>query len=56
MWMQNSILQVMRRPIRFFVHPTAEVDATIRAQGLAWRSTRIAGPWHVVVYARPSHA
>jgi len=49
----NTIQRVMRMPIRFFVHPTAAVDATIRAQGLDRRSTRIAGPWQIVVYARP---
>jgi len=50
---QNVALRVMRMPIRFFVHPTAAVDATIRAQGLDRRAIRIAGPWQVVVYARP---
>ncbi len=49
---QNTVQRVMRRPIRFFVHPTVAVDATIRAQGLEWRSTRIAGPWQIAVYAR----
>jgi len=51
--LQNTVQRVMRRPIRFFVHPTVAVDATIRAQGLERRSTRIAGPWQIVVYARP---
>jgi SAM-dependent methyltransferase len=42
----------MRAPMRFFVHPTAAVEAAIRAQGLERRSYRTAGPWQVVVYAR----
>ncbi|HKB49345.1 MAG TPA: methyltransferase domain-containing protein, partial [Ktedonobacterales bacterium] len=35
----NTVQRMMRRPIRFFVHPTVAVDATIRAQGLDRRTT-----------------
>jgi hypothetical protein len=50
---QNVALRVRRMPIRFFVHPTAAVDAMIRAQGLEQRFSRTAGLWQVVVYAHP---
>ncbi|HEV8194411.1 MAG TPA: class I SAM-dependent methyltransferase [Ktedonobacterales bacterium] len=49
---QNVVMQAMRAPMRFFVHPTAAVDAMIRAQGLERRFYRTAGPWQVVVYGR----
>jgi SAM-dependent methyltransferase len=50
---QNFALRVRRMPIRFFVHPTAVVDATIRVHGLARRFSRAIGVWQVVVYASP---
>jgi len=50
---QNAALRIRRMPIRFFVHPTVAVDATIRAQGLERQFSRSGGLWQVVVYARP---
>ena len=49
---ENVIKRARRAPMRFFVHPTAAVEATIRAQGLERRFYRTSGPWQVVVYAR----
>ena len=49
---QNIIMHVTRAPMRFFVHPTAAVEAAIRAQGLERRFYRVAGPWQVIIYAR----
>jgi magnesium-protoporphyrin O-methyltransferase len=51
-WVQNTIMQAKRTPMRFFVHPTTTVEATIRAEGLERRFYRTAGPWQVVIYAR----
>ena len=48
----NLLLRLLRRPIRFYVHRTAEVDALIRDQGLAPRFHRNAGFWQVAIYAR----
>jgi len=53
---QNLVMRARRTPMRFFIHPTAQVDATIRAQGLERRFYRASGPWQVVVYARPTTA
>jgi len=47
-------MRARRMPMRFFIHPTVQVDATIRAHGLERRSYRASGPWQVVVYARAS--
>jgi SAM-dependent methyltransferase len=47
-------LRLRRQPFRVFVHPTAAVDALVRASGLAPRFQRNAGFWQVVVYARPA--
>ncbi len=51
---QNLVMRARRTPMRFFIHPTTAVDATIRAQGLERRFYRASGPWQVVVYARTS--
>ena len=48
----NLLLRLLRNPIRFYVHRTAEVDALIRDQGLAPRFHRNAGFWQVAIYAR----
>lgn len=50
--LENVIQRARRAPMRFFVHPTAAVEARIRAQGLERRFYKTAGPWQVVVYAR----
>jgi hypothetical protein len=46
------LMRVKRTPMRFFVYPTAAVDATIRAQGLEQRFYQTVGPWQVAVYTR----
>lgn len=48
----NLFLWLRRNPFRFFVHPSAEVDAVIRANGLRPHYQRKAGVWQVVVYSR----
>jgi SAM-dependent methyltransferase len=53
-WARSLVRRVKREPIRFFVYPTAAVDATIRAQGLEQRVRQSSGPWQIVVYARTS--
>lgn len=50
----NLVLRVSRNPFRVFVHATAAVDALARDSGLAPRFQRLAGPWQIVVYARPA--
>lgn len=49
---ENLRMRVTRTPMRFFIYPTAAVDATIRAQGLRQRFYHTAGPWQVVIYGR----
>jgi 2-polyprenyl-3-methyl-5-hydroxy-6-metoxy-1,4-benzoquinol methylase len=53
-WARSIIRTVRREPMRFFVYPTAAVDATIRAEGLEQRLRQTSGPWQIVVYARTS--
>ena len=53
-WTRSLIRRVKREPMRFFVYPTAAVDATVRAQGLEQRFRLMSGPWQIVVYARTS--
>lgn len=49
----RRVLSGMRRtPMRFYVHSTTAVDAVVRAQGLERRTSREAGVWQVVLYAR----
>jgi Methyltransferase domain len=48
----NLLLRLVRGTFRFYVHPTAEVDAIVRASGLAPRFRRSGFFWQVVVYAR----
>lgn len=50
----NIIFRLRRDPFRVFVHPTTAVDALARDNGLTPRFHRTAGPWQVVVYARPA--
>lgn len=49
----NLVLRVSRNPFRLFAHATAAVDALASDRGLAPRFQRLAGPWQIVVYARP---
>jgi hypothetical protein len=53
-WARSLIRRIKREPMRFFVYPTAAVDATIRAQGLEQQFRQTSGPWQIVVYARAS--
>jgi SAM-dependent methyltransferase len=53
-WMRGLVGRITRTSMRFYVYPTAAVDATIRAQGLEPRVLQTSGPWQVVVYARIS--
>lgn len=50
---ENLALRLQRSPFRVFAHPSAAVDAAVRAQGLERRLARTAGLWQVLVYARP---
>jgi magnesium-protoporphyrin O-methyltransferase len=48
----NVIFWATRSAFRFYVHPTAAVDAVVRQNGLARAFARNVGLWQVVVYAR----
>jgi hypothetical protein len=48
----NLSLRLQRNAFRFFVHPTAAIEAVIRANGLERRYYRKTLFWQVVVYAR----
>ncbi len=48
----NLFLRVQRNPFRIFLHPTQEVDAILRGNGLARRFYGQTLLWQVVVYAR----
>lgn len=45
-------MRVLRTPLRFYIHPTAAVEATIQREGLERCFHRKAGLWQIVVYAR----
>jgi len=49
---ENFTLWLQRNPFRVFVHPTEEVEAIVRSNGLEQRFHQQAGMWQVVVYAR----
>jgi magnesium-protoporphyrin O-methyltransferase len=49
----NLYMRLRRNPFRVFVHPTSEVDAIVRRNGLAPRFQRKTLVWQVVVYTRP---
>jgi hypothetical protein len=49
---ENFTLWLQRNPFRVFVHPTEEVDAIVRSNGLEQRFYQEAGMWQVVVYGR----
>jgi methyltransferase family protein len=48
----NLILWVTRSSFRFYVHPTAAVDAVVGQNGLTRAFARNMGIWQVVVYSR----
>jgi magnesium-protoporphyrin O-methyltransferase len=43
---------IQRNPMRYYVHPTAAVEAVIRENGLERSYYREMGPWQVVVFSR----
>jgi hypothetical protein len=57
-WMQpvratiNLAIRLRRIPMRFFVHPSAAVDAAIRRHGFALQVHRKTPLWQVAVYRR----
>jgi hypothetical protein len=48
----NLFFRLQRKPFRTFVHPTGDVDALVRSQGLRPRFFRKTLVWQVVVYSR----
>jgi hypothetical protein len=48
----NLFPQLQRNAFRFFVHPTAAIEAVVRANGLERRYYRKTLFWQVIVYAR----
>jgi magnesium-protoporphyrin O-methyltransferase len=52
----SALTSLFRASFRFYVHPTADVDAIVRANGLAPHFQRHGFFWQVVVYARPEPA
>jgi 2-polyprenyl-3-methyl-5-hydroxy-6-metoxy-1,4-benzoquinol methylase len=48
----NLFYMLQRNSFRFFVHPTKEIEAVVRANGLERRYYRETLVWQVVVYAR----
>ena len=48
----NLFPRLQRNAFRFFVHPTAAIEAVIRANGLERRSYRKTQFWQVIVYTR----
>ena len=57
-WMQlgglfvNLFPRLQRNAFRFFVHPTASIEAVVRANGLERRYYRKTLFWQVIVYSR----
>ena len=51
-WGINFFLRLQRTAFRFFVHPTAAIEAVVRANGLERRYYRKTLFWQVIVYAR----
>jgi magnesium-protoporphyrin O-methyltransferase len=49
---ENFTLWLQRNPFRVFVHPTEEVDAIVRGNGLERRFHQTAGMWQIVIYGR----
>lgn len=52
-WLGNLFLRISGSPFRTFVHPTAEVEDILRANGFQRQYYRTSGLiWQVIVYAR----
>jgi 2-polyprenyl-3-methyl-5-hydroxy-6-metoxy-1,4-benzoquinol methylase len=51
-WVLNFIQGLRHNNFRFFVHPTAEVDAIVRGNGLERRAYHKTLFWQVIIYAR----
>jgi 2-polyprenyl-3-methyl-5-hydroxy-6-metoxy-1,4-benzoquinol methylase len=51
-WLVNLLLRLQHNAFRAFVHPTTEVEAVVRANGLERRYYRKTFLWQVLVYAR----
>ena len=49
---ENFTLWLQRNPFRVFVHPTEEVEAIVRGNGLEPHFHQEAGMWQVVIYGR----
>ena len=48
----NLVLRLQRNAFRFFVHPTAAIEAVVRANGLERRYYHKTLFWQVIVYTR----
>jgi SAM-dependent methyltransferase len=48
----NAVSRLFRQRLRIWIHPTADVDAIVRAAGFAPRLQRSTMFWQVVVYER----
>jgi hypothetical protein len=48
----DFFLGLQRTAFRFFVHPTAEIEALVRANGLERRYYRKTLFWQVIAYTR----
>lgn len=48
----NAGARLIRRPIRAWIHPTADVDALVRAAGFRLLTQKTGFWWQVVVYER----
>jgi 2-polyprenyl-3-methyl-5-hydroxy-6-metoxy-1,4-benzoquinol methylase len=55
-WLLNLFLRLARNSFRAFVHPSAEVEAVIRANGLERRYYHTTFFWQVMVYERNTAA
>ena len=51
-WVENLFFRFQRNPFRFFVHPAADIDMVVRANGLERRYDHKTLLWQVTVYAR----
>jgi magnesium-protoporphyrin O-methyltransferase len=51
---RTGFVRLTGNPMRFFVHPPAAVDATVRAHGFEQRFFDTVGLWQVIVYTRSS--
>jgi SAM-dependent methyltransferase len=50
----NGFERLLRRPMRWYIHPAREVDRLIRAAGFEPRVVRRHLLWQVVLYVRPA--